>query len=342
MTLGTSPSDNGVQFAPKPSKTTLPPYLQNIDPATGRPKSGNGVNLSPAQAQQVLSVADPNYSLNQYLRASSAAANNAYVSQANLNALAGAQDAAYYGANAGYINSSYGNNLGLLDQDRYRNVDLARGDNAENRRYVTQTWDDLRKALNNQRNTSIVTNRIQNWLYGQNVGFNQRDRDLNFNRALLTRNDAWRGFTTDAIARGARSSRGYGQNVQSAADQYAQARNEATLGYDTRDAQLTAAHQTDFQQLRAQLEAQLANYNNGANAYAHGIQGVDSAGAAINSLANTYAIRANQLAVDRDRSLNDNTHSQQNATNQRTSDLNSLSAQYLQSVLGNAQAGLGR
>ena len=326
---------------PGTQKTWSPPGLPtNLTPTgllTYKPPAGN---ISHSQIQKINDTwdsTDPSALMNRWLNSQSALAGANFKSGMNYNALDSAADAAYYGNNAGYINSSYGNNMGLLGEERYRNVDLARGSNDEDRRYVTQTWSDLQRSLTNQRGTTDASQKIKNWLYGQNVGFNTRNRDLGYNQAALTRDNQWRSNTTDATNRGARSSRGFGLDQQAAANQYQQAYNTATLGYDQTGANLTAGHQQDFQSYRAALEQLDAARRTGQNNYTHGIFGIDQQGRIIDSMGRTYDIQGNQLGVDRDRSLNDNAHSQTSAENARSRDNAQLATQYMASVLAAGQ-----
>ncbi len=158
------------------------------------------------------------------------------------------------------LRDGLGIDLGMLGEQKYRSVDLAGADNAALLNYYKQMYGitdaqrgirgtqhkDQQNFLNEQVG---LLNRSQDNAYdrfntndaylGQQAtdlmaqyGFNQRNRDIETQGAFAQKNTQRRAAVSDAAARGAFGSAGFGDNISDIQGQYDQSLARTNLGFD--------------------------------------------------------------------------------------------------------------
>lgn len=225
---------------------------------------------------------------NQYL-SSILNANSAYDTESN-----------YSNQLRGFANRAYQINNGLNDESRYRDVDLGRRNNDEDRRYITTTWSDLKNFLKQNRGTAESTIAQQRHDFTVGNLLNNRGRNLGLRQALLDRQQRDWGINTDATARNAMSSRGHDTQISYSRRGYNNDVYGTQLSYDKASNDLLSAWRVANTRYHDTLNALQNQYNVGQNTYTHGIAGVNNNASMLDSLARTYAIKAQQNALDRD------------------------------------------
>lgn len=168
--------------------------------------------------------------------------------------------------NQGVLRDSLSTDLGLLDQQRYRNVDLARAGVGIDQNYldtmrsVTQNQFGIQGEqhqgerdyinamigqLNERQRTAFDKYNVNDAYAAQQgvdnnrqLGFNARGYEQDIQSAFANRGTQQRMATSDAAARGAFGSAGFGDNIQDIYGQYDQARQAATLGLDQANQQV--------------------------------------------------------------------------------------------------------
>ena len=168
--------------------------------------------------------------------------------------------------NQGVLRDSFNTDLGLLNEQRYRNVDLARQGVGIDQNYLNT----MRSVTNNQfgiqgeqhqgerdyinamigqlndRQRNAFDKYQTNDAYAaqqavdnnRQLGFNARGYEQDIQSAFAARGTQQRGAVSDAAARGAFGSAGFGDNIQDIYGQYDQARQAATLGLDQANQQV--------------------------------------------------------------------------------------------------------
>ena len=168
--------------------------------------------------------------------------------------------------NTDVLRQGLSTDLGLLGQQQYRNVDLAREGVAIDQNYLNT----MRSVTNNQFGIQGEQYRGErdyiNAMIGQlnerqrtafdkynvndayaaqqavdnnrQLGFNARGYEQDIQSAFAARGTQQRGAVSDAAARGAFGSAGFGDNIQDIYGQYDQARQAATLGLDQANQQV--------------------------------------------------------------------------------------------------------
>lgn len=150
--------------------------------------------------------------------------------------------------------------LGMLGEQRYRSVDLAKADNSADLNYINQMYGitDARRGIRGQQHSDQqgflnqqvgFTNQAANNAYDryntndaymqgqaqdllQQYAFNQRDRDNQVDTAFSQRGTQRRAASSDAAARGAFGSSGFGDNISDIQGQYDQSMSRTALGFD--------------------------------------------------------------------------------------------------------------
>ena len=168
--------------------------------------------------------------------------------------------------NTDVLRQGLSTDLGLLGEQRYRNVDLAREGVAIDQNYLNtmrgvtnnifgiqgeqhQGERDYINAmigqLNERQRTAFDKYNVNDqYAAGQAVdnnrqlGFNARGYEQDIQSAFANRGTQQRGAVSDAAARGAFGSAGFGDNIQDIYGQYDQARQAATLGLDQANQQV--------------------------------------------------------------------------------------------------------
>ena len=239
---------------------------QKLGPASQRVTSQWGTNL--AQAPQIIQQQRQVYDGNVAQRT----ANNQYIDQygalqtsmqdnlLNQYTQGAGMASARYDLGFDQLEQGYHTDRALLDERRYRDVDLARNNNAVDLNYqnVMRGVLDERRGirgevfgiqqdyLNDQlgfvnRSQDNAYNRFQSsdaYLGQQGkdlmaqYGFNARGFDQDIQSAFAQRGTQQRGAVSDAAARGAFGSAGFGDNIQDIYGQYQRATDAATLQLD--------------------------------------------------------------------------------------------------------------
>lgn len=252
------------------------------------------------------------------------------------NQYSGAQanlDRNYYNAQSGHLTDAYNNNLALLDQDRYRNVDLGQRTNNENRRYITQTWQNLQNYLSARTRNAAGVWGNQDRFYREMAPLDFRTLGLQKQENLYNTHRDLTDMQSDATARGAMSSRGhqFGRfNRESLSRNQA---NQFENQYDIRRLQADTQHRGDRLSYQAALDAIANERATGHNTYTHGITGADIQDAALASLSTTYGLRADQLGIQ---------NAQAQAGNRRSLDALGLESAYNMTGLNDSLSTLER
>lgn len=214
----------------------------------------------------------------------------------------------YLNQQAGFLNQAHANNMGLLNQSQYQNVNLGQMTNAESGRYVNQTWQNLQNFLagRNQNVEGVWANQqdfynrmapldFQTWALQRAGNLLDTQRDLDASRSQAT-------------ARGAMSSRGYQAGRFNREEQSRVADRGFENQYNIRRLNADTTHESNrlsYQDALNQLQHQ---YATGLNTYTHGMSGVDIQNLMLQSLAQTYGLRGEQMAIQLAQSLAGNAH----------------------------------
>lgn len=168
--------------------------------------------------------------------------------------------------NQDILRQGLSSDLALLGQQQYRNVDLARqgvgidqnylntmrgvtqnifGIQGEQHRNEQQYINAMIGQLNDRQRTAFDKYNVNDRYAAQQavdnnrqLGFNARGYEQDIQSAFSNRGIQQRGAVSDAAARGAFGSAGFGDNIQDIYGQYDQARNAATLGLDQANQQV--------------------------------------------------------------------------------------------------------
>lgn len=283
----------------------------------------------------------PQTPYSQYLQAQLGASNASYAQQmsAIANQAAFARSAA--AAQNGYANQTFGNQSGMLAQERYRNVDLARIANQQDQSFFSNEWNNLTADINNRRGTANDTIGVQRWLSDQLAGFNKSTLDQAIAQAALQQQNQERSLVSDATTRGAFYSQGLADNRQSALTQMQQADAAGQLNFAKSNTDVLSNRLQAETAYKAALNSLTNEQNQGWNSTMHNEAGVNDKNLSIDSLAKTYALQQAQLGVDRNRSVSGNNASAAQAAAQVASQQAQIRAQQNQATLQIAMQALG-
>ena len=284
---------------------------------------------------------------------SAAAMNDWYKQQAMLSQAASDQSATnnflrmqnklgYLSGSADHINATYGNDSALLDAQRRAQVDLAGQQLGIDRNYAQAMWDNLQSDITNKRGTAKEQLAIQNWLTGRNREHTTTERDLNFAQNRATYDTRMRQLGYAATGAGAYTSAGHRADRRDAGIAGFLGNANANLGYNRSMDQLTAGERNNALSYRSTLDSLQNQYNNGLAGYNRDMSGFGVQQAGINNTAGQFDIRANQLGLDRNQALNQNTWNQQQAlwgAIDRNSSIAQQQAQYLANLAAQVYAG---
>lgn len=296
------------------------------------------VNARPFQAQADL---DRAYGLRNVLTASDTLRAQSLANQiSGINASVGI-DNAYLNQLQGFAGQRYNIANQLNAESRYRDVDLGRQRVAEDRRYISTTWSNLKDFINKNRTNAWQVLNQQAEDFNQGVVFNQRGKDLGLGQAMLARTRRDQALTRDAMARGARGSRGYEQDMGNSRTEFDLDSEKVNLDFDKTQQSLRSSWSManlNYQHTLDQLNYQ---WGQGENSYIHGMSGVNITSATLDSLARGYALQAQQNQVQYQQEIAGYQHqalaNQQGAANQ----IQSLQNQNAQQWLAQVMAALG-
>lgn len=209
----------------------------------------------------------------------------------------------YLNQQTGFLNQAHQNNQNLLNQSRYQNVDLGQATNNEAGRYVNQTWQNLQDFLTGRRrNVEGVWANQQN-AYNQMAPLDFQTWALQRAGNLLGTQSDLNAAQSDATARGAMSSRGYQGGRFNREEQSRVADRGFENQYDIRRLNARTQRRSDQLSYQDALNQIQSQYNTGQNSYTHGMSGVDIQNRMLQSLAQTYGLRGEQLGIQLAQSL---------------------------------------
>lgn len=253
----------------------------------------------------------------------------------------------------GFIDDTYQNDLGMLAQDRYRQVDLAReglgidrGRIDNDKTHINNVWDILQRDIGNRRGTTDRTLAIQQWLNDQGIRHNNQQRSLTGDELSFSRDKTSRNQLSDATARGAYSSRGHRMDQLETLRQYNLGIRGADLTHDRTRVGLQGTRDMDQVNYDAAINALNNQFAVGQEDWRHGLSQNDLnalanalEGRGLDSLGRTFDLRQQQLGTDYGRAKHENSY---NAFNTGSNIFNSNPMMgALAQLLGYQQSAMG-